>query len=127
MRELIAKLEAATGPDRELDWRIAEKFDIPDRWPASTQWPPFSPKSKYDKSIPTLTASIDAAVALAERVLPDAGWAVAVNRIDRRYVGRIWSGEIDDGKANAGSTPALALCIAILRAAEENASQEGAG
>lgn len=150
MRELIERLEKATGPDRELDCEIAVALSF---------WPKYGPSEDeyayvvkgttwvevragvrgkrkrpgaraiwythdtYGASscLPRFTASIDAAVALAERVLSDAGWSVAMNRIDRRYVGRIWSGEIDDGKANAGATPAIALCIAILRAAEESA------
>lgn len=117
LAELIERLEKADEGSLELDKAILMSFGF--TWRGMNYW------HHDDRTMwrgPTnLTRSIDAAVALAERVLSDAGWSVAMNRIDRRYVGRIWSGEIDDGKANAGATPAIALCIAILRAAAESA------
>lgn len=109
MRELIERLEKATGPDRELDEAIHAATNKPLR--AGLRW----------GNIPNYTASIDAAVALTERVLPDVGWSVATNRIDRRRVARLWTGEIDDGKAHAGASPAIALCLAILKAMEDRA------
>lgn len=114
---LIERLEKAIGPDRELDWRIAEKFDIPERWPTSALWPPFMPKSKYDKSIPAYSASIDAAVALVERVLP--GWTWTLD--SGSSTATLW--EQDSAPEHLhqvrGATPSLALCLAILRAKED--------
>lgn len=118
MRDLIERLEKASGPDRELDWRIAEKFDIPERWPTSALWPPFMPKSKYDKSIPSFTASIDAAVALVERVLP--GWNWWLGGIGRAAVDR----KDPHSRFEAiNASPAIALCLALLRAKEARAEE----
>lgn len=33
---LIAKLEAAKGPDRELDWMISDSFSYPHPFPESS-------------------------------------------------------------------------------------------
>ncbi len=69
-RELLERVKAAHGPDRELDWRIAEHFAIPETWKHSSLWPPFMEGSKFDLSIPVFTGSIDAACAFAEKLLP---------------------------------------------------------
>ena len=108
--ELIAALEAATGPDRALDswigasvgfdgWTVAE-------WQETVDDPVFAHSSITD--VPPYTASIDAALTLVpEGVL----WAVGVD---------------EDGSGCAelprrrllvhALTPAIALCIAALRA-----------
>lgn len=68
--ELVERLDVASEGSRELDWRIAEMFAIPEPWRVAVGvWPPFVPGSKYDKEIPSFTTSLDAALALAERVL----------------------------------------------------------
>lgn len=122
MRDLIAKLEAATGPSRALDYQIylaLRPTDDLEEYRKLYETDP--PAYWFWMSHQEYTASIDAAVALTERVLPDVGWSVATNRIDRRRVARLWTGEIDDGKAHAGASPAIALCLAILRAKEDSA------
>jgi len=118
MRELIERLEKATGPDRDLDEAILKSFGI-HSWAGRMSYQDGPLWIDFGSS--EITASIDAAVALTERVLPDVGWSVATNRIDRRRVARLWTGEIDDGKAHAGASPAIALCLAILRAKEDSA------
>ena len=122
MTDLIARLEAAEAGSRELDSRIVYALDLAPHgfwripgvehgtWAAAgnTTW-----------VAPHYSTSLDAAMALAERVLPG------------------WEGEIDFGRRgfaclhpeqpypahleyNAeASTPALALCAAILRASEQ--------
>lgn len=80
--------------------------------------PPFMKGSRADKEIPSFTASIDAAVALAERVLP--GWLPSISKsIQRRYwyveLSRVGYGCVKDVDA-VHDIPAIALVIAILRA-----------
>lgn len=60
--DIIARLEAATGPDKELAVDIYQELDICSYIP--------------DEGDPT--ASLDACLALIERVLP--GWAFALLR-----------------------------------------------
>jgi len=114
LAELIERLEKADEGSLELDKAILMSFGF--TWRGMNYW------HHDDRTMwrgPTFfTRSLDAAVALAERVLPDVGWSVATNRIDRRRVARLWTGEIDDGKAHAGASPAIALCLAILKAME---------
>lgn len=69
---------------------------------------------------PNLTTSLDAAIALCERVLPDPFWGLHTNRVvanvyhadvGTRQPHRTWLGSAD--------IPATALCIALLRALED--------
>lgn len=112
---LLSRLEGLTAPDREVDLEVHMSL-APDLYPEGS-W------SWDDKNLPPhLTASLDATVALCERVLPG------------------WSGDIDIGKpiadsgkvgaslfppgdgwqnySGVGPTPAIALLIAILTALE---------
>ncbi|MBD9372811.1 hypothetical protein IB238_09285 [Rhizobium sp. ARZ01] len=139
LAELIALLERADGPSRELDALIAAElephlFDAPGFMP-ERPIPPFT----YDKGenvirfqggglmdvrfFPAVTSSQDAAVALAERVLP--GWTIAaIGQDDRKG----WHAELREGCRTSYSTVALggapngalALCLALLRAVQEN-------
>jgi len=106
--ELIATLEAATGPDRELDAEIAMQNvsllrDLPRTeaggW-THPEWGKIAPASEY-------TASLDAALTLIPQ---DYGWCVSG--------GYNWQhGHAEVGKHKAlGATPALALCIAAMKA-----------
>jgi hypothetical protein len=114
MGELIARLEKATGPDRRLDVEIhcliiGRSIDTVDLdgigrpgsgWTPSAEWPPY-------------TASIDAALTLVPR---GHKWSIACGRFVQ-YVARVTPVEGNgyfDGECD--STPAIALCIAALRA-----------
>lgn len=98
--ELIARLEKATAPDRGLDRDIAFSFG----WdPDGIQEPP------------AYTASIDAAMTLVPAGMhwqlnsagaPNSAWQAAVCRSDLEPQVECW----------AYSSPAIALCIAALRA-----------
>lgn len=60
--DIIARLESASGPDRELDFAIAETLGA-------------LPRNRFGDDIGVcrpVTASLDAAIGLVERVLPDA-------------------------------------------------------
>lgn len=82
LHELAAMLDAATGPSRELDWRIEHIVVRSPVFDASSHdfWPPFMVNSRADKGIPRYTASIDAALALVERLLPGWEWDVELNQ-----------------------------------------------
>lgn len=113
MSDLIAKLRAATGPDRALDVEIVFALypDIGAYQPHCAGEEPIFWHDPYRKKrCPHFTASIDAALTLVP-----AGWSwKAGNRSHRGDNSR-------DGYANIGlfidvdaPTPALALCIAAL-------------
>ena len=57
LRDLQARCKAAPGPDRELDWAIADEFAT----------------EPFDSPYP-FTGSNDEALAFVERVLPGRGW-----------------------------------------------------
>ncbi|NEI71069.1 hypothetical protein GR212_15930 [Rhizobium lusitanum] len=123
IQDLIAKLESADGASRELDWRIAEAFDIPEKWMRSSDWPPFMVGSKFDKGIPAFTGSLDAAAKLAERLLAGAqvmiGWNQTPSTKPWARFGA-WTG------ADAtGATPAIALIIAALSALSQQEESRG--
>lgn len=128
LSDLIARVDAATGANRELDRAIAT-WQFPhlaecERWPHggwhSPAWGLIAPPEHY-------TASIDAALALVERVLP--GWFVGLQQ--NRWVGdeRRWTAYItldaDEHEATT-YTPALALLAALLRALQAQPIQHNA-
>lgn len=115
--DLAERCEKASGPDRELEWRIAEAIGVGE-WRQSTVWPPFMPGSKIDKAIPAYTASLDAAMTLVpdqhsygiEAYTPDhntLGWTVHL-LLDANILGR--------GVSAFATTFSLALCAAALKA-----------
>lgn len=116
---LIERVEALTGPSRDADYRIEKAIVRPGEFPASEIWPPFMVGSKFDRSIPAYTASIDAAVALVERVLP--GWAKGFDGGPKTRIAFVDQHDHDDRMFGArytaeGPTPAIALILAALRA-----------
>lgn len=128
MSDLIERLGKAVGPDKELDWDLAllagwERRDW-DIASANLGW--FAPgvPNVMHSDPPRYTASIDAALTL----VPD-GWAWAVR--EHRdcppphsdalaKVSRVaWGcpeGELYEQSQARHPTPAIALCIAALRA-----------
>ena len=130
--DLIERLEGASVGSRELDAAV---------WcalcPGGATYNASRKRVTYfDKSWATIrdfepsTTSLDAALALAARVLPGWEFGTYINRPDineRRFTkidAHRWQ---DVGPENAfactssqAATPALALCIAILRASEQS-------
>lgn len=127
---LIARLEAAEVGSRELDVAIARSLG----WGVHNArrfglW--VVPFGEYDTCDPDdmfelgeFTTSLDAALALAERVLP--GWLWDVTTITtavgglRKPLASVVRPDQPEGEEiktwGYGSTPALALVIALLRA-----------
>ncbi len=119
MTDLIARLEAAEAGSRELDWLIADATDHPSfARKIEGFWPPFGERSRADKDVPAYSTSLDAALALASRVLDQRG---PIN-INICLAGSAQVVIDSVGPCNpvmaqvVASTPALALCAAILRA-----------
>ena len=65
------------------------------------------------RKIARYTASVDAVIALAERVLPGWTWTLWPNAAEIRHPTLRMIDEV-----GSGSNPAIALCIALLRAKE---------
>lgn len=89
LNELLERVKAATGPDRELDRDIcialqyggensegAANVRVDPEWGDDNDLIFEIGAEECCNPIPELTASIDAALALAERVLP--GWEIAL-------------------------------------------------
>lgn len=120
---LIERLEKATEGSRELDrrlatmagWTVTERiggnrhFQPPTGWVGSNG-PMCGP--------PEFTTSLDAAIALSERVLPGWTWFMASGSAPEPYYEATLFGP--DENATSGEqiakSPALALCLAICRA-----------
>ena len=133
---LIERLEAATGPDRELDAAIVAHFNNASvrRYPPQTDFGPgarwqfwsldgahfLGSESKFP--VPPLTASLDAALAPVERLRP--GWCWRVEKCPPTYLGPrgepFWAtcGPPGAQEAAYGWTPAIALLIALLKSLE---------
>lgn len=128
---LIAKLEAAKGPDRELDAEIAATFhyvsNMPDwvnnwsgKWGAAKSGRVYLMEDSGNRGpnfiSDSFTDSIDAAVALAKHVLP--GWrgSVQFGNFGGPVTAYACSDEDTKDATGAHSSPAIAIVIAILLA-----------
>jgi hypothetical protein len=88
LSELLERVRNAKGPDREIDGDIAQAFEVaPSYLPRITDagrswlWAEFVEPDTWDTwEAPEYTASIDAALALVERVLPS--WTTDVHSGD---------------------------------------------
>lgn len=122
---LLARVEGASGPDREIDAEVCLAFgaavEEPQRnrfgeiiVPAWWTMPGASRAIWPHRTTPWfVTASIDVTVRLAEKVLPGWAWSVGNRTVGgQAYVMKRGEGLIE-GKA---PTPALALVAAIIRA-----------
>lgn len=118
MKDLIERLERATGPDSELDEAIAlvlgwthQKM----RGDAKPYWRKPGVTEYYMRSIvPAYTASLDAALTL----VPE-GWMWDVSSSGCAWIMRNDDSICDSQIVIGGvKSPAIALCIAALRARE---------
>lgn len=137
---LIARLEAAEAGSRELDAAIWSAL-LPVKAKVVSFWPLYSDERKtcVEFTLPPkrtatvtknsgpylhanpVTTSLDAALALAERVLPGCCPGVARNVHHKDWYSWVGSkdeegcGDLGNGR---GPSPALALCIAVLKAVQ---------
>ncbi len=133
LRELIEMLEKATGPKLDLDGRVwcavnGYEFVMWDgagcvyKNPAAPTWDIGGIKHASAREVRPYTASLDAAVALVERMLP--GWACGFDSGPKTHIAFVDPHDFADRIFGASftaeaATPALALLIALLRAIEE--------
>lgn len=119
--KLAARCEAATGPDRTLDAEIAVLVDglgsVATYSPAYLHavGNSFEDIGKY-ADIPAFTASIDAAMSL----VPEGAWWW----VEAQPLGKAFHAGCADECVATAATPALALCIAALRARDSGRHSE---
>lgn len=135
--ELVARLEAAEAGSRELDGAVWYAVFEPDVEHGSlhVEQTEQGPRevltcelgSKWADDVGPYTTSLDAALALAERVLPGWSWTLHSPRdpVAPTDNGRPWFSiqnradlpRPNEGRfSGVGATPALCVCISILRA-----------
>lgn len=118
--DLITRLSKLDAPDREVDAQIDRALGLHvDVGEFSGPWTRYPEPDHYRQTTP-YTASVDAAIALAERMLPGWHWSIydtdGVGRCNAQMERPDFTGAEDfDG---TGATPAIALLIALLRAKE---------
>ena len=119
--DLIARLEAATGPDRALDAEIAR--DVCGL--VIHEWPDWIARTSAMHDFPALwptpfyTESVDAAMTL----IPDGfWWTVGAGRTrpdEPLYGAFIYDGDDLVGSGETEVSAAIALCVAALKARGE--------
>lgn len=109
MQNLIERLQSATASDRELDLRVAQALGV-----KITEYEIISEGQTwkaYDDAWPRYTSSIDAALTLVPK---DCSWSLDG---DNYAIVMPSTGNEDyDSGENHIATPAIALCIAALKA-----------
>lgn len=137
LSDIIARLERATGPDRELDIRLWAEFDGRDlRTTDQGQFLAKRRRAPFDECsvgsfwngqtfaeiyVPRATLSLDVAVALLTRVLPGYRGDIDLCPFEPGDPcgARLFPPSSIMNIAGEAATPALALCIAICRAVEK--------
>lgn len=126
LKELIERVKAATGPDRELDAFIGWHVD---GWASSICPEPQHVAlmvSKNGLPVPTYTASVDAALILAERLCPDL--VIKFTRIGdgsgMLQITEAWRSEsgdqvVDDMSPLDPMPGAIAIILALLTALDQ--------
>ncbi len=120
MKDLIARLEAAEVESTGFNDDVLRSLGfVTKRYPmdSDTYWiVPGNERHPLPPWCDKITISIDAALALAERVLPGFTWRVQ-RHSSGMFDAAFWS-DPDDQYAGYGRvvSPAVAICLAILRA-----------
>ncbi len=132
LERLIERVKAATGPDRELDCRIAYELDFEVEGMAAPfrsycdvhdlKWGDIarhanSPQSILSHNLPRFTASIDAALALVERLLPGWNYTFSRGHCELRHPKH----RAKDVQAFGKTTP-LAILAALLSSLKETSN-----
>ena len=153
--DLIERLEKAEGSDREIDcylWVMAKGGDarmhyISDKnefvWERGIDGMWIRAVERF-KTVQRFTLSLDAAIELAEKALPGWGWRVATcavsddawvfpdfnspvhgERLKREFREDIDWADLTDVDLRPAGRPAIALCIAILKAKQQSGETNG--
>ena len=146
LRDLEKRLAEAKGPDRVQDfWIAVELGPSPLKSDTGTEARPnwvndsgqefdlWGAEGRYGfighHVVPVVTASLDAAVALVERVLPGFHWHVeTMAKPHTQWIAEMYDHEAERPRGvkqgHSKATPALALCLACVRAliAQEEAA-----
>lgn len=122
--ELIARLEAAEAGSRELDFAVAQSLGSVVR----EGWAETYADGTFGGSVKAYTTSVEAALALAERLIPGVWWVIGRGKLtsgEPEYGAELLFGPDESlGIAEAATAP-LALCIAILRASPTTVNNKG--
>ena len=126
LSNLIERVSAATGPDREIDGLVCKLAD-PTEWQRCRRRaaePSGAPEAAVEREAPFYakyyTSSLDAVVSLVERELPGWDWDVGFH-----HAGPFAYANLEPGGTLApavgifsgeAKTPAIALLLAFLRA-----------
>lgn len=141
LADLIARVEGASGRDRDIDadlwWLFGHQtalvcfnnasMGLPRQLPATLPIPAGLGRAAVRSFAEPFTASLDAALALVERVLPEwefslstarhrKGWSVTTWQADDKYSGRLF-----DHK-----TAPLAILSALLKAVQAQSPRHNA-
>lgn len=128
---LRERVRGASGFDRDLDadiwWRVAllptGRYREKDgREETNVAYPEEDWRPYYAGNAPFLSGSLDACLALLERVLPNATWSVT-RTVDGDYVAKIRMDKMDKSDSFA-DTPSMALLDAMLSALINQADPE---
>lgn len=125
LSSLIERLQKAEKPRRDLDVEIMNAVDprspdekrlfggkvYPVAWGSVGQ---ICDQIRYFVEAPFLTSSIDAAVALAERVLPN--WQINLSIFHDSLAEASFGNREAPHARSQAPKPALAICLATLRA-----------
>lgn len=132
LTKLIARVEALTKADRETDIQIAVALIDAKREKNWYHWQANRPRgttegtpeeywrSRHDRC-PAFTASLDAAIALTERVLPGWSWEARRSGTGDKGQATVWNplkapGHSSEQRTFNRPTTAIALVLATLKA-----------
>lgn len=125
LTSLIEKAEKAASPDRELDGHIHNTV-----FGTAYVFAPHSVTgfltSAINNGCPTVagyTSSIDAAISLAERVLPN--WQINLSIFHDALSEASFGNREAPHVRSMATKPALAICLATLRALQQKGSSNG--
>lgn len=105
VERLLERVKAASGPDRDLEWDIQQAL--------------FGIEQTDFHGTPRYTASIDAALALVERVLPGSWYVLAKGRLSEAeplYACELLLGQDEQLGIAEGQNQPLAIIAATLTA-----------
>jgi hypothetical protein len=116
--ELLQRIEAASGPDRYLNADLLAHFFVNINGVRT---------AFASDTVPDLTASIDAAIALVERMLPGIFWVIGqgkTNSVEKLFGCQLLFGtEEIIGSGESDHAP-LAILLALLKALQESHDAE---